>query len=197
MKAILLSGGIDSISLAYWQRPQIAITIDYGQKAARTEVSVAEYVAERLSMKHEVIRIDCSALGSGDLLGQNALDSAPVSEWWPYRNQLLITFAGMRALSLGISEMMTGTVASDDSHADGRPQFYEAIDHLMAVQEGNVRVNAPAIDMSSAALVTVSKIPRDLLCWAHSCHVGDLACGACRGCVKHYQVMDEVYGIAY
>lgn len=36
--AILLSGGMDSIALAYWKRPEIAITIDYGQKPAAAEV---------------------------------------------------------------------------------------------------------------------------------------------------------------
>ncbi len=30
--AILLSGGMDSIALAYWKRPELAITINYGQK---------------------------------------------------------------------------------------------------------------------------------------------------------------------
>ena len=34
MRALLLSGGMDSIALAFWKRPEIAITIDYGQRAA-------------------------------------------------------------------------------------------------------------------------------------------------------------------
>jgi len=38
MKAILLSGGLDSIALAYWLRPQIAVTIDYGQRPARAVI---------------------------------------------------------------------------------------------------------------------------------------------------------------
>ena len=35
--ALLLSGGMDSIALAYWKRPDIALTIDYGQAAADAE----------------------------------------------------------------------------------------------------------------------------------------------------------------
>jgi 7-cyano-7-deazaguanine synthase len=41
MRAVLLSGGMDSIALACWQRPEFAITVDYGQRAAATEVAVA------------------------------------------------------------------------------------------------------------------------------------------------------------
>ena len=29
-KAILLSGGMDSIALAYWLRPEVASRLDYG-----------------------------------------------------------------------------------------------------------------------------------------------------------------------
>jgi len=34
MRAILLSGGIDSAALACWQKPDLAININYGQKPA-------------------------------------------------------------------------------------------------------------------------------------------------------------------
>lgn len=41
MKALLLSGGMDSISVAFWKRPEIAISIDYGQRAAEAEITAA------------------------------------------------------------------------------------------------------------------------------------------------------------
>ena len=65
-KAILLSGGMDSIALAYWLRPEIAITLDYGQRAAEAEIKAAAKVAGALGIEHSVISVDCSALGSGD-----------------------------------------------------------------------------------------------------------------------------------
>lgn len=51
--------------------------------------------------------------------------------------------------------------------------------------------------MTTAELVRHSGVPREILAWAHSCHTGNLACGQCRGCVKHYQVTKEIYGVAY
>lgn len=188
---------MDSIALAFWKRPEIAITIDYGQRAAEAEVTAARQVTHELGIQHEVIAIDCTAIGSGDMAGSNALEIAPVPEWWPFRNQLLVTFAAARGLVLGVTEIMTGSVASDGSHADGRQGFYQAMDAVTSFQEGGIRVTAPALDMTTPELVRQSGVPREILAWAHSCHTGNLACGHCRGCVKHYQVTKDVYGVAY
>ena len=197
MIALLLSGGMDSIALAHWNKPDLALTIDYGQAPAEAELTAATQASAEIGIRHESIRVDCSSLGSGDLAGRPALDAAPVPEWWPYRNQMLVTLAAMRAIALGAREILVGSVAGDSSHADGRPEFFEALDRLMALQEGGVRIRAPANGMTSAELIRMSAVPRSLLAWSHSCHVGNLACGSCRGCVKHYQVMGEVYGDPY
>lgn len=197
MRAILLSGGMDSIAVAFWKRPEIAITIDYGQRAAEAEILAAKQVASLLRMRHEIISIDCRSIGSGDMSGDTILDVSPVPEWWPFRNQLLITFAAARALTLGVTEIMTGSVASDSSHADGRPTFYELIGRLVKFQEGGIEISVPALNMNTDDLIRKSGIPRDIIAWSHSCHTGDLACGHCRGCIKHYHVMKSLYGEAY
>lgn len=197
MKAVLLSGGLDSIALTYWMRPDVAITVDYGQAAASAEIAAAGQVCSELGITMEVVRADCAKLGSGDMAESAPLVVAPVPEWWPFRNQLLVTLAGMRALAIGIDRLLLGSVASDGTHADGRIEFYTALDALMRLQEGTIRVEAPALGMTTAELVRLAAVPRPLLAWAHSCHTGSLACGTCRGCVKHYEVMDELYGDAY
>jgi SagB-type dehydrogenase family enzyme len=76
---ILLSGGIDSIALTYWQRPQIALTVDYGQAPAAAEILAAEEVCKNLSIEHHVIRVDCKALGSGDLANSAPLAMCPLA----------------------------------------------------------------------------------------------------------------------
>lgn len=187
MRALLLSGGMDSTAIAWWKRPDVAISIDYGQRPAGAELRAAGAVCMALGIRHETIRADCSSLGSGDLAGKRALDAAPIPEWWPFRNQLILTLAGIAAVRLGVRSLMIGALATDAEHADGRPAFVDAISGLMSLQEGGVTVNAPAIGMDAPELVRVSGIPREVLAWAHSCHVGDLACGRCRGCVKHYR----------
>ncbi|OZC35867.1 7-cyano-7-deazaguanine synthase [Marinobacter vinifirmus] len=189
---LLLSGGMDSLTIAWWKRPDIALTLNYGQLAAQAEVEVSKTICKQLNIPHHVIEIDCRSLGSGDMAGGEASDLAPASDWWPYRNQLLITLAAMKAISLGVTHLWLGTVKSDASHKDGAPEFISAISHLLSQQEGQMVVEAPAIDLSTSDLVIQSGIPAELLAWAHSCHRSHLACGDCRGCNKYMEVFQEV-----
>ncbi len=184
MKAILLSGGMDSAALAHWKRPDLAVTIDYGQLAAPAELRAASAIAKELGIAHETVRVDCGNLGAGQMCGKPRLRGAPTPEWWPYRNQLLITLAAMKLVGAGVEELMIGTVKGDSKHADGRAEFLETIDRLVGIQEFGLRVTAPAAELSPVELIRRSRIPFDVLAWAHSCHAADLACGDCRGCAK-------------
>ena len=192
MIGLLLSGGMDSIAIAWWKRPQVAFTVDYGQRAANAEIAAASTVCEALGIRHEVVRADCSLLGSGDMAGTAALSLAPVPEWWPYRNQLVITLSAMAGLRLGVTNLMIGAVASDQVHADGTPGFVSSISGLMAMQEGGVTITAPAQYLTAVELVKESGVPREILAWAHSCHTGEAACGSCRGCVKHFLTLQAL-----
>lgn len=186
MTALLLSGGMDSVSIAWWKRPSLAIFVDYGQAPAAAEEAAGRAAADAIGLPFQVVRADCSALGSGDMAGTPALGMAPVPEWWPFRNQLILTIAGVAALRAGEAELMIGALRTDGAHADGRPEFIERISALMAMQEGGLRVTAPAIGLSAPELVQQSGIPQSVLAWAHSCHTSNAACGQCRGCLKHY-----------
>jgi 7-cyano-7-deazaguanine synthase len=190
--ALLLSGGMDSLCLAYWRRPDIGITVDYGQRAAEAEVAASGVVCTELGIEHHVIRVDCRSLGSGDMAGVSASEHAPASDWWPYRNQMLATFAAMKAIGLGASRLLIGSVKSDGQHADGTPEFVERLNALLSMQEGGMTVEAPAIAMTTADLARHARVPGSLLAWAHSCHKANVACGDCRGCNKYFEVLDEL-----
>lgn len=193
--AILLSGGIDSTALCYWQQPDLALTIDYGQLPAVAEIETSAKICQELQIPHEVVAVDCRCLGSGDLAGKDSIGGAPSREWWPYRNQLLVTLSAMKAIHLGVTELLLGSVKSDGFHVDGTADFYAHLDTLMTLQEGGIKISVPAISMMSVDLVKASGIPAELLSWAHSCHVSNVACGSCRGCFKHQTVMQALgYG---
>jgi 7-cyano-7-deazaguanine synthase len=190
--ALLLSGGMDSISIAYWKRPNIAITVDYGQVAAPAEVRASQAAAEAIGIEHHVIRADLSSFGSGDMAAAKPHRLAVVSEWWPFRNQMLITLAAMKGIALGIDRLMIGTLKTDERHGDGRRSFVKAMDNLLQMQEGAITLIAPAIDLTAVELFRISGISMDILAWAHSCHVSEYACGMCNGCRKHYETLAEL-----
>ncbi len=191
-RALLLSGGMDSTCLAFWRRPDLAITIDYGHKAAQGEIRAATAVCNSLGIKHVIIRCDLSALGSGNLAGKPADPNAPASEWWPYRNQMLVTMAAMECIKHDVSVIEIGALRTDGFHVDGRREFIQSLSSVLSMQEGGIRVEAPAADFSAEELVRTSGIPMEILAWSHSCHVSDYACGSCRGCQKHYETWGEL-----
>lgn len=194
-RALLLSGGMDSTCLAFWRKPDIAITIDYGHKAAAGEIRASSAICEALGIHHIIISCDLSKLGSGDLAGTAPDPNAPASEWWPYRNQMLVTIAAMECIRHNISVLEIGALRTDGFHVDGRREFVDAISALLAMQEGGLRLEAPAAIYSAEELVRESETPMEILGWSHSCHVSDYACGHCRGCRKHYETMEAI-GIA-
>lgn len=189
---LLLSGGLDSVALAAWMRPEIALTVDYGQQPAGGEGRAASQVARVLGIKHIVIRPRVSSLGSGDMAGHAPAGIAPVTEWWPFRNQFLVTVGAMAAIQYEAERVLLGCVRSDDCHTDGTADFVSNMDRVCRSQEGGIRVEAPAIGLDTASLIRESGIDHSVLAWSHSCHTHEWACGVCRGCFKHREVMAAI-----
>ena len=132
MKGILLSGGLDSLALAYWKEPQIAFTIDYGQKSAKGEIRAASKITKDLRIQHEIIKVDLSQTGSGDLLGISSCQTAPKSDWWPFRNQILLSIVCSFILSrdINVKELLFGTVKNDTYHKDGSIGFFDLFNNF-------------------------------------------------------------------
>jgi len=191
-KAILLSGGIDSISLAYNLKPEIAYTIDYGQTVAQREIYVSKYICKMLHIEHKVITVDCKNIGSGTLANKKNIEISPSEEWWPFRNQLLITLSSMQAIKDGVSEIYLASVKSDNFHADGTRKFYDLINETVLYQEGNIKILCPTLELYSHELVQNFNVPLELIGIAHSCHISNLACGKCSGCIKQLKVKYEI-----
>ena len=192
-RVLLLSGGIDSTAIAHWLKPERLLFIDYGQRCAAAERRAAERVANQVERPAAYLSIDCSQVGE-DLLSEGVVAQKPRGEvWWPYRNQLLATFASGWALGNGCTEVIIGTVAGDgDVHRDGSTWFVSAIDALISAQEGGVRISAPAIDLSTETLLEVSGITRGVLAGSYSCHRSSYPCGQCGGCAKRDQILSSL-----
>lgn len=189
---LLLSGGFDSAALAFQYQPALSLTVDYGQRAASAEIEASAAIAKEIGIEHTVLKIDCRPIGAGLLLdgsGEQRTDLSSHHEWWPFRNQLLTTFAAAVAINRGLSEVILGTVASDCRHKDGTPEFLTLVDKLVQMQEGGVRIVAPAREISTVDLIQQSRIPWEVLAWTHSCDCANTPCGICPGCCKREEVL--------
>lgn len=190
MRALLLTGGLDSTALAWMLEIDRALFVDYGQRPARGEERAARAVAGAIGIPLDVRRVDLSAFGHGTMspAGTVLCGAGGTPEFWPYRNQMLVTLAAMAYAAEPLTEIVVGTVVGDDAHPDGRPEFIEDIDRIVSRQSG-VRVVAPALGMTTLELVRKAAVPRSVLGWTFSCHTGEWACGSCRGCNKHRDVI--------
>jgi len=192
-RVLLLSGGMDSTAIAHWLEPEALLFIDYGQKCAAAEQRSAERVASQVQRPLASLSIDCAPVGEDLLRGPNAPTKPTGEVWWPYRNQLLATFASAWALGNGCSEVLIGTVAGDgDVHRDGTTWFLQSLDALISGQEGGVHISAPALALTTEALIEASGITRDVLAGSYSCHRSSFPCGECGGCSKRDQILGSL-----
>jgi 7-cyano-7-deazaguanine synthase len=125
---ILLSGGLDSsANLAfarYFDDPVLALTIDYGQKAAVSELRASASISRHYGVPHRTLDLKWlgglggSALTSGGLsvppLAASELDDLAVTRktaaqvWVPNRNGLFINAAAAIAESMGVQQVVVG-----------------------------------------------------------------------------------------
>ncbi len=182
----MFSGGVDSTAIAWTEKPEVLLFIDYGQLPAVGERRAARALAHAMTLPLEERSAPLNKFGSGSLVG-GPQTSGREPEFWPYRNQMLITLAAMTYSHGDPLEVLIGTVMNDSAHPDGTAKFVSAMSAVLSAQ-GAVSVRAPAIAMTSAELLLSSALPPELLGWTFSCHTGEWACGQCRGCNKHNEL---------
>ncbi len=193
MTGLLFSGGLDSTSILFWKKPDMSIYINYGQRNYQGELRAVKIISKEMNIPVEIITINCRKIGAG-ILSEESIDySDSKSEWWPFRNQFLITVAVMKAFKNGIHTILIGSVSEDKIYKDGTASFIRKINNLISYQEGAIKIKAPAIKMTTLELIKKSQISVSLLSWAHSCNNSSFACGYCvelqkepnyYGCIK-------------
>ena len=125
---VLLSGGLDSsANLAfthYFDEVSLALTIDYGQKAAKPEIEAAKKLAAYYGVPHRILdlkwlgELGGSALTSSKMevpdMATSKLDDLKTSQetarqvWVPNRNGLLINVAASIAESMKAKQVVVG-----------------------------------------------------------------------------------------
>lgn len=192
MKAVLLSGGVDSALVACVEKPNFGIFIDYGQAPAQSERISAQHVARTLNFEMLEVVVDARSVGAGLLASTSPSFLSTQPEWWPFRNQFLITLAAMRAVQESVDELLIGTIGSDNIFRDGTKGFVERMGELLSYQEGGLRLRSPASELSQSELFQIAGAPKRMMAITHSCHRSNVACGSCRGCLKRASLFVEI-----
>ena len=190
---LLLSGGVESTCLAWWLRPSMTITVDYGQVTASAEVDTSRRISDYIGAEHHVLRAREEFIEKGLLVGSESAFSQQHPEFWLFRNQFIVTCALMYIYPEQYVDVAIGTVLSDSKFGDGTKEFLDAINTLVSIQADNVKLIAPAAHLTSHQLVAHVGLPRQLAGLTFSCHTSPLPCGDCPGCRKNRDILADYY----
>ncbi|WGM89949.1 MAG: 7-cyano-7-deazaguanine synthase QueC [Candidatus Bathyarchaeota archaeon] len=199
---VVLSGGPDSVTTAYWAKNQgytvHGLTCKYGQIASK-EVEHAKLIAEKLGITLKVI--DLSSLreiymGITSVCDENITMTGDFSQpiIVPFRNAIFLSVAVAYASSVGANKIFYGAQGSDEQfYPDCRPQFYKSFEETARQgTDENITVEAPFSGGPKSEIIkqgTELGVPFELT-W--SCYFGrEKHCGTCESCMNRKRAFEQ------
>ena len=199
---IVVSGGMDSITLLYDKKEEIAlaVTFDYGSKHNAREITWAKVHCGRLGIRHIVIKLDfmqkyftSSLLEGGDEIPEgHYADENMKSTVVPFRNGIMLSVAAGIAESNGLKKILIANHGGDHTiYPDCRPEFIGAMDR--AIANGtyeDVRIDAPYTNITKADIAKIGKRLGIDYSETWSCYKGgERHCGKCGTCIERKEAM--------
>ena len=201
---IVVSGGMDSVTLLYEKKDEIALDIsfDYGSNHNHNELPLAALHCQRLGIEHVVVPLGfmhqyfkSSLLESGDSIPDGSYDEENMkSTVVPFRNGVMLAVAAGIAESNGLTKVLIANHGGDHTiYPDCRPEFIAAMD--AAVEAGTfarVRVVAPYTNISKADIARRGRALGIDYAETWSCYKGGhVHCGTCGTCVERKEALRE------
>lgn len=201
---IIVSGGMDSVTLLYDFKDRIAlgISFDYGSNHNAKEIPFARWHCEQLGIEH--ITIDLAFMPqyfkSSLLEGADAIpeghyaDENMKSTVVPFRNGIMLSIAAGIAESRGLKYVMMANHGGDHTiYPDCRPEFVEAMSE--ATKAGTfpgIEILAPYTNITKADIARKGKELGIDYSKTWSCYKGeDVHCGKCGTCVERKEALRD------
>lgn len=198
MKGVaILSGGLDStVSLAAAVREMgvvLALTFDYGQRAAAREREAAARVARRYGIPHRVLRLPWLApltrsalvVRTIPLPRRGASPRTARAVWVPNRNGIFIEIAAAHAESLKARVLVTGFNREEArTFPDNSAAYLRAVNRALSFSTANgVRVMSFTAGLDKKGIVDLGRRLGAPLEHIWPCYEGGRRwCGTCESC---------------
>lgn len=210
---VLLSGGMDSTVnfLAVREQSQIvlAITFDYGQRAAEKEKEVASRMASHFQVPHCTLELPFfKKLGTSSLTDRTreiptgesvSIDDLKISQqtaksvWVPNRNGIFLNIAAGFAETLGASWIVPGFNKEEAAtFHDNSQDYLEAATTSLSYSTSNkVQVRCLTTDLSKTEIVALGQKLHIDWKWIWPCYFNQSQwCGQCESCQRSKRALD-------
>ena len=208
---IILSGGMDSVTLLhdYRERIAVAVTFDYHARQAEREIECARWQCEHLGIRHVVLEIPFmeqyfrSALfaSGGEAVPDGSYsDENQRSTVVPFRNGIMLAVATGLAESEGLSHVLIANHAGDHAiYPDCRAEFVDAMSAAMqAGTYDGVSLLSPYTHLDKRQIALRGRELGVDFAHTYSCYNGGAEhCGTCATCIERREALAGFDPTAY
>ena len=201
---IVLSGGMDSVTLLYEYKERIAlaVTFDYGSDHNRREAECARLHCSRLGIRHIIIPLGfmgeyfkSSLLEGADAIPEGNYDDENMrSTVVPFRNGIMLSVACGLAESYGLKHVMIANHYGDHAiYPDCRAGFIDAMSEAMrnGTYDG-ITIIAPYTSVSKTEIALHGKRLGIDYSETYSCYKGgEKHCGKCGTCRERIEALRD------
>ena len=201
---IILSGGMDSVTLLYDKKNDIelAITFDYGSNHAQKEIECAKYHCQVLNIKHIIIPLQFikQYFNSSLLQGSDAIpeghyaDENMKSTVVPFRNGIMLSIACGIAENNGLHKVLIANHCGDHAiYPDCRAEFINSMSNAMTFGTyEKVYIDAPYTNITKSDIAKRGNELNIDYSKTWSCYKGgNVHCGRCGTCVERKEAFKE------
>lgn len=212
---VLLSSGLDSsVNLACALREGkvlLALTFDYGQKAAQKEILHSKALCEHYQVPHQVVDLrffkdftttslvnPSSELPKGEDVDIASLEKSQQTAekvWVPNRNGIFLNIAGAYAEGLGADFVVAGFNKEEaQTFPDNSQEFLDATDQAFSFSTNNkVKTTCWTIDKDKEEMVRMGQeLGLDFRQLWPCYEGGDKWCGQCESCLRFQRALRAV-----
>lgn len=201
---IILSGGMDSVTLLheYKDRIALAISFHYGSKHNDKELPFAKQHCDELGIKHIVISMDfmqqyfsSSLLQGGEEIPEgNYTDENMKSTVVPFRNGIMLSIAAGFAENYGLKHVMMANHAGDHAiYPDCRSLFAEKMcEAIAAGTYDGITLETPYTNITKTDIAKHGKALGLDYTKTWSCYKGgEIHCGKCGTCNERKEALHD------
>jgi len=202
MKLIIISGGMDSVTLLHEKKDEIkmAVSFYYGQKHQK-ELMFATLNCEELNIPHQII--DITNIGNhlksdllqsgGEIPEGHYEDSIMKQTVVPFRNGIMLSIAVGIAESNECESVLIANHAGDHAiYPDCRKEFIDAIGKAsVSGTYAGIKIESPYVGMSKRDIALRGKELGIDYSKTWSCYKGgDIHCGKCGTCTERIEALE-------